>query len=99
MPENFEIVYKFVFWLFPLPFLIYWIMPPLRLKSSSLLLPDFDKAQKYTGEKDDKTKEEKEEAARLAKEEEPPMMILPLESRMAIVMYRLHRKGKIPDWW
>lgn len=57
MPENFEIAYKFVFWLFPLPFLLYWILPPLRLKSASLLLPDFEKAQKYTGEKARKSAE------------------------------------------
>ncbi|MDT0553450.1 VWA domain-containing protein [Urechidicola vernalis] len=57
MPENFEIAYKFVFWLFPLPFLLYWLLPPLRLKSASLLLPDFDKAQKYTGEKARKSAE------------------------------------------
>jgi len=51
MPENFEIAYKIIFWLFPLPFLLHWVLPALRLKSASLLLPDFDKAQNYTGEK------------------------------------------------
>ncbi len=57
MPENFEIAYKFVFWFFPLPFILYWILPAIRLKSASLLLPDFDKAQKYTGEKARKSAE------------------------------------------
>lgn len=51
MPENFEIAYYWVFWLLPLPFLIYWIVPPLRLKSASLSIPNFEKVQKYTGEK------------------------------------------------
>ena len=51
MPENFEIAYLWVFWLLPLPLLIYFIMPALRLKSSSLSLPDFKKVEKYTGEK------------------------------------------------
>lgn len=59
MPENFEIAYKFVFWLFPIPFLLYWLLPALRLKSASLLLPDFDKAEKYTGEKARKSAEVK----------------------------------------
>lgn len=59
MPENFEIAYAFVFWLFPLPFLLYWLLPSLRLKSASLLLPGFDKAQKYTGEKAKKSAEVK----------------------------------------
>ena len=59
MPENFEIAYQFVFWLFPLPFILYWVLPALRLKSASLLLPDFDKAQKYTGEKARKSAEVK----------------------------------------
>lgn len=57
MPENFEIAYQFIFWLSPLPFLLYWILPAIRLKSASLLLPDFDKAQKYTGEKARKSAE------------------------------------------
>ena len=51
MPDNFEIAYVWIFWLLPLPLLIYVVLPALRLKSSSLRLPDFKKAQKYTGEK------------------------------------------------
>lgn len=57
MTENFEIAYKIVFWFFPTPFILYWLLPAFRLKSSSLLLPDFDKAQKYTGEKPRKSGE------------------------------------------
>ncbi|MFD1293744.1 VWA domain-containing protein [Lutibacter holmesii] len=51
MPENFEIAHIWVFWLLPLPFLIYWLLPPLRLKSASLSMPNFGKVQEYTGEK------------------------------------------------
>jgi Ca-activated chloride channel family protein len=51
LPENFEIAYPWVFWLLPLPILIYFILPPLRLKSASLYYPLFVKAQEYTGEK------------------------------------------------
>jgi Ca-activated chloride channel family protein len=51
MPENFEIAYYWVFWFLPLPFIIYWLLPPLRLKSASLSIPNFEKVQEYTGEK------------------------------------------------
>ena len=51
MPDNFVIAYVWIFWLLPLPLLIYFVLPALRLKSSSLSLPDFKKAQKYTQEK------------------------------------------------
>jgi len=51
IPENFEIAFLWVFWLLPLPFLIYWLLPPLRLKSASLSVPNFKKVQEYTGEK------------------------------------------------
>ncbi len=51
MPENFEIAHLWVFGLLPLPLLIYWILPPLRMKSASLLFPNFRKAQEYTNQK------------------------------------------------
>jgi Ca-activated chloride channel family protein len=51
MPENFEIAYYWVFWFLPLPFIIYWLLPPLRLKSASLSITNFEKVQEYTGEK------------------------------------------------
>ncbi len=50
MPENFEIANQWVFWLLPLPLLIYWMLPPVRMKSASLLLPNFQKVQEYTGQ-------------------------------------------------
>jgi len=51
MPENFQIANLWIFWLLPLPLLIYFFLPPFRIKSASLLFPNFNKAQKYTGEK------------------------------------------------
>lgn len=51
MPENFEIAYMWVFWFFPLPFVLYWIIPPMRMKSASLRYPNFIKAQAFTGQK------------------------------------------------
>ena len=51
MPENFEIAYMWVFWLLPLPLFIYFIFPSLRMKSSSLRLPYFNKIEEYTSEK------------------------------------------------
>jgi len=51
MPENFEIANLWVFWLLPLPILVYFILPPMRIKSASLFFPDFQKAQIISGEK------------------------------------------------
>lgn len=51
MPENFEIAYLWVFWLLPLPLLVYFIFPALHLKSASLNIANFKKAQEYSGEK------------------------------------------------
>ncbi|MGB0806521.1 MAG: VWA domain-containing protein [Salibacteraceae bacterium] len=51
MPENFEIAYQWVFWMFPIPFILYWIIPPMRMKSASLRYPNFLKAQSYTQQK------------------------------------------------
>ena len=51
MPENFEIAHLWVFGFLPLPLLIYWFIPPLRVKSASLLFPNFSKAQAYTRQK------------------------------------------------
>ena len=51
MPDNFEIAHIWVFWLLPLPLLVYWMLPSFRLKSASLTLPNFDKVKAYSGEK------------------------------------------------
>ena len=50
MPANFEIAYPWVFLLLPLPLLVYWFIPPLRMRSASLMLPTFSKAIDYTGQ-------------------------------------------------
>ena len=51
IPDNFEIAYPWIFWLIPLPILVYWLLPPLRMKSASLRIPNLNKAEEYTGEK------------------------------------------------
>ena len=50
MPENFEIAHLWIFWLLPLPVLVYLFMPPLRIKSAALLIPSLKKAQEITGQ-------------------------------------------------
>ncbi len=55
MPANFEIAYPWVFFLLPLPLLVYWLWPPLKMKSASLTLPTFQKAVDYTGQKPKKS--------------------------------------------
>lgn len=49
MPDNFEIAFKWMFWLLPLPILIYLLVPALKLRSASLFLPTYKKAIAYTG--------------------------------------------------
>ncbi|GGF40228.1 VWA domain-containing protein [Echinicola rosea] len=51
LPANFEIGYPWMFWLLPLPILLFFILPPLRIKSPSLQYPGFEKALDYTGDK------------------------------------------------
>lgn len=51
MPANFEIAYPWVLFLLPLPLLVYWFLPALKMKSASLTLPIYEKAIEYTGQK------------------------------------------------
>ena len=51
MPENFEIAHLWVFGLLPLPLLVYWLFTPLRIRSASLSVPNFQKVQEYTGQR------------------------------------------------
>lgn len=51
LPENFEIANLWVIWLLPLPLLVYFLLPPLRLKSTALKFPNFTKAVEYVGAK------------------------------------------------
>ncbi|HVY73957.1 MAG TPA: VWA domain-containing protein [Puia sp.] len=41
---HFEIAYKWVFLLLPLPLLVYWLVPALRKKRSALIAPFFERA-------------------------------------------------------
>lgn len=51
MPSNFEIAFPWVLALLPLPLLVYWLFPPLRMRSASLNLPNYNKAIEYTRQK------------------------------------------------
>ncbi len=55
MPTNFEIAYPWVFLLLPIPLLVYWFVPALKIRSASLTLPTFQKALDYTGERPKKS--------------------------------------------
>jgi Ca-activated chloride channel family protein len=41
---HFEIAYKWVFWLLPLPLLLYWLLPAMRRRRAALIVPFFNKA-------------------------------------------------------
>lgn len=49
MPDNFEIAYSWIFLLLPLPLLVYFLFPPLRIRSSTLLIPSLKKAEEISG--------------------------------------------------
>lgn len=51
MPDNFQFAYPFIAFLMPLPFLIYWLLPPIKNRSSSLIFPYFDTVTKVSGKK------------------------------------------------
>jgi len=55
MPDNFEIAYLWVFLLLPLPLLVYWLVPPFRIKSANLLVPSLKKTEEITGLKSRKS--------------------------------------------
>ena len=55
MPENFELAYQWVLFLLPLPFLIIWLLPPLRFKSAALLVPNLKRAELISGVKSKKS--------------------------------------------
>lgn len=50
MPDNFEIIHMWVFFLIPLPLLIYIVMPSLKIKSAALLIPNLKKSSEYTNQ-------------------------------------------------
>ena len=49
MPEQFEIAIPWILWLLPLPLLVYFLLPALRMKSASIVYPNFSKAEMYIG--------------------------------------------------
>ena len=55
MPENFELAHKWVLFLLPLPFLVIWLLPPLRIKSAALLVPNLSKTEAISGVKSKKS--------------------------------------------
>ncbi|UXP31931.1 VWA domain-containing protein [Reichenbachiella agarivorans] len=51
MPDNFHIAFPWALALLPLPLLVYWLLPSLRMRSAALLLPNYHKAVEYTDQK------------------------------------------------
>lgn len=47
----FEFANIWVFWLLPLPLVVYWLLPPLRKRSEVVLVPFLEQASTATGEK------------------------------------------------
>jgi len=50
MPDNFQFAYPFVAFLAPLPILIYWLLPAIKSRSSSLVFPYFDAVTKVSNQ-------------------------------------------------
>lgn len=48
---HFEIAYKWVFLLLPLPLLAYWLLPPLRRRRAALIAPFYQRAIRVSGQK------------------------------------------------
>lgn len=51
MPENFELAYTWVFFLAPLPLLVYWLLPAIKHRSSALLYSNFNRSIKISNQK------------------------------------------------
>lgn len=50
MPENFEFLWPWAFTLLPLPFLIRWLIPSIRLRSDAIRWPNLEGASNVTKE-------------------------------------------------
>lgn len=48
---HFEIAHKWVFFLAPLPLLLYWLLPALKKRRSALITPSFERAAEVSGQK------------------------------------------------
>lgn len=51
MPDNFQFAYIWVFYLLPLPLLVIWLLPAVRISKKSLWAPFFKYAAQSSGEK------------------------------------------------
>ncbi len=51
MPENFQFAYPYVAFLAALPFLVYWLLPAIKNRSTALIYPYFDTTAKVSGQK------------------------------------------------
>ncbi len=47
---HFEFAHKWVFFLLPLPILLYWLLPPLKKKRMALIAPFFGRATEVSGQ-------------------------------------------------
>jgi len=54
MPENFHILYPYVAFLVPLPIIIYWVLPAIKNRTSSLVYPYFQRTAKVSKNKPQK---------------------------------------------
>ncbi|MDH7459765.1 VWA domain-containing protein [Chitinophagaceae bacterium 26-R-25] len=48
---HFEIAYKWVIFLLPLPLLLYWLLPAMRRRRASLIAPFFERAARVAGQR------------------------------------------------
>ncbi|MCK5857267.1 MAG: VWA domain-containing protein [Bacteroidales bacterium] len=55
IPNNFEIINMWVLYLLPLPIFVYFLVPVLKLKSPSLVVPNLQKAESITAQKSHKS--------------------------------------------
>ena len=55
IPNNFEIINMWVLYLLPLPLIIYFLLPALKLKSPGLVVPNLQKVESITAQKSKKS--------------------------------------------
>ena len=51
MPDNFQFAYPYIAFIALLPFLVYWLLPAIKQRSSSLAFPYFDSVSKISKQK------------------------------------------------
>lgn len=51
MPDNFHFAYPLVIFLLPLPLIVYWLLPPIKNRSSALRFPYFNRATLVSDQK------------------------------------------------